>query len=145
MARRKHSGISDQRKASIHRLRDAQALFEKGRWRGAMYLAGYAVECRLKHVLMRTWRCFQLKELEDKLQARDIQQTPFTHSLHSLMVLAGGVARIQSDPILWRQFSLIVNAWQPAWRYEPNLGSLEEAAAFLEAIRRMVAWIENNL
>src|SRR5437899_11010275 len=100
MARTRHSGISDQRKASIHRLEDAEALFAAGRWRGGMYMAGYAVECRLKYVLMRMWRCYTLEELEERLRKRGVQQTPFTHSLHALFVLTGGYPRLtQNDSV----------------------------------------------
>ncbi|MEO6807866.1 MAG: hypothetical protein ABI353_01995 [Isosphaeraceae bacterium] len=41
-------GVSEQEKAGKHRLEDAKALFDVGRWRGSMYLAGYAVECMLE-------------------------------------------------------------------------------------------------
>jgi hypothetical protein len=47
-------GISEQAKAGKHRLDDAHVLFNGARWRGAMYLAGYAIECRLKTKLMRS-------------------------------------------------------------------------------------------
>ena len=36
------------RKAALQRKNDAHALLEKQRWRGAMYLGGYAIECKLK-------------------------------------------------------------------------------------------------
>jgi len=43
-----YGGISEQSKASKHRLDDARALLNAGRWRSAMYLSGYAVECLIK-------------------------------------------------------------------------------------------------
>jgi len=56
-----YQGITQQRKAALKRLRDAEFLLaveETVTWRrskgpharGAMYLAGYAVECKLKLV-----------------------------------------------------------------------------------------------
>ncbi len=40
-------GVSEQEKAGKHRMQDARVLLNAGRWRGAMYLAGYSVECLL--------------------------------------------------------------------------------------------------
>lgn len=39
MARGQDGGISEQSKASKHRLDDARALFASFRWQGAMYLS----------------------------------------------------------------------------------------------------------
>ncbi|HQU42571.1 MAG TPA: hypothetical protein PK867_07145 [Pirellulales bacterium] len=47
------SGVSEQAKAAKHRMDDARALFNATRWRGAMYLAGYSLECLLKVKLAR--------------------------------------------------------------------------------------------
>ena len=65
-----YGGVSEQRKAGKHRLDDARALFEKQRWRGAMYLAGYSIECLLKTKLMERHGCRNLNELEDELGLR---------------------------------------------------------------------------
>jgi hypothetical protein len=72
MAREQHLyfGVTEQSKAAKHRWDDAQALLAAGRWRGAMYLAGYAVECLLKATLMRRFGCRQLAELEEELRRR---------------------------------------------------------------------------
>ena len=52
MARRPSNGVSEQAKAGKHRMDDARALLEARRWRGAMYMAGYSIEGRLKSKLM---------------------------------------------------------------------------------------------
>lgn len=145
MARKRHSGAADQRKASVHRFHDAEALFDKGRWRGSMYMAGYAVECRLKYKLMRRWKCFNMEELEDRLTARGIEQTPFTHSLQILLRLAEAMDRLRQNEPLWNRFRKDVNRWQPAWRYNPDLSSKQEAARFLETVKEMLHWVDNNI
>jgi HEPN domain-containing protein len=40
------------------RARDMTALWEAGRHHGAIYMAGYVVECRLKELLQRSGRSF---------------------------------------------------------------------------------------
>jgi hypothetical protein len=63
-----YGGISEQSRAAGHRRADAQALFDKELWRGAMYLAGYAIECSLKCKLMEKFACRNLDELEQRLR-----------------------------------------------------------------------------
>jgi len=133
MARQRHSGITEQRKASIRRLEDAEVLLTHGRWQGAMYLAGYAVECRLKYKLMQMWQCVTLKQLEVRLQRRQAAFNPFTHSLRVLLRVAGGLERLQANGELWGRFAATVNAWQPAWRYRGDLGNAADAADFWTA------------
>jgi hypothetical protein len=50
--RLQHAGRSEQAKAGAHRLVDAKRLRAQERHRGAMYLAGYSIECKLKVRLM---------------------------------------------------------------------------------------------
>jgi hypothetical protein len=68
--RKSFGGISEQSKAISHRLTDALALQAAARWRGAMYLAGYSVECQLKVKLMRIHDCRNLREHQEELLRR---------------------------------------------------------------------------
>lgn len=142
-----HYGVSEQAKASKHRLDDARALLNAVRWRGAMYMAGYAVECLLKAKLMRKFDRRNLSELEDELQRRGMlaaQATVFTHHLEALLGMAQGLDRLRGNRTLWQQFNR-VNRWIPAWRYSPNLSSRDEAEDFFEAVEQVLHWVENNI
>ncbi len=142
-----YGGISEQSKASKHRLDDARALLNAGRWRGAMYLSGYAVECLIKTKLMRIYGCRNLHELEDELQRRNIlasHATVFTHHLELLLRLTQTFDRLRQNRILWPQFS-IINRWMPAWRYTSDLANRQDAEDFLEAVENLMNWIENNI
>ncbi len=144
MARKPHSGVTDQYKASLHRMEDARVLFAGRRWRGAMYLAGYAVECRLKYKMMRQWKCFNLEELGARLAAKGVVEAVFTHNLRQLLNISGGKDRLRDNNPTWRAFDL-VNQWQPAWRYNPSPASRETAQLFLDAAQQVVEWVQNNL
>ena len=147
MAREHFYGVSEQSKASKHRLADAHALFNEHRWRGAMYIAGYAVECLLKKKLMSMFSFQDLTELEEKLKRRRLLRaggTIFTHQLELLLVLTQSADRLRQNQPLWRQFN-IVNRWIPAWRYTANLSNREDAADFLEAVTATCRWIEHNI
>lgn len=142
-----YSGISEQAKASKHRLDDARALFNAVRWRGAMYMGGYALECLLKTKLMQMYNCRNLRELEDELQRRGalaMQATVFTHQLELLLRLTQSMGRLQQNRLLWPQFN-VVNRWLPAWRYTADLGSRQDAEDFLEAVEALMNWIEFNV
>ncbi|MBC8228627.1 HEPN domain-containing protein [bacterium] len=147
MSHNLYTGVSEQAKASKHRLDDVRALFNTVRWRGAMYMAGYAVECLLKTKLMRIYGCRNLHELEDELQRRGIlarRTTVFTHQLELLLRLTQGFDRLRQNRTFWPQFN-IVNRWIPAWRYTADLSNRQDAEDFLEAVENLMRWIENNV
>ncbi|MBW3541785.1 MAG: hypothetical protein KY476_16075 [Planctomycetes bacterium] len=140
-------GVSEQAKAAKHRLHDAKALLNSIRCRGAMYMAGYSVECLLKTKLMRTFGCRHLQELEEELLRRGLlggHATVFTHQLEVLLRLTGALDRARQSEETWRSFN-IVNRWIPAWRYNPDLSNPEDAADFLSAVETVSRWIENNI
>ena len=140
-------GVSEQGKAGRHRLDDARALLDASRWRGAMYMAGYSVECLLKTKLMRIFNCRHLGELEEELQNKGIlaaRSTVFTHQLELLLRLTNAIDRLRRNEEQWRMFNL-VNRWVPAWRYTADQSNSEDAKDFLSAIENILHWIENNI
>lgn len=146
MAKSDHDGITEQGKAARQRLEDAKVLLAGGRWRGAMYVSGYAVECILKVRLMRKFGSDHLQGLEEELERRRLlgsNRTVYTHQLLRLLQLTGAEQRMRRDAQVWGQFS-IVNRWVPAWRYASIPTGEDEATLFLAAIERVLGWIENN-
>jgi len=140
-------GATEQSKAAKHRWDDGRALLAAGRWRGAMYLAGYAIECLLKATLMRRFGCRQLADLEEELRRRGTLAgagTVFTHQLRTLLTLAGSLNRLRQNAAIWRRFN-DANRWLPAWRYTADLADREEAEEFLTAVDAVRQWIEHNI
>ena len=147
MNRNLHDGVSELDGASRQRLADAQALLNASRWRGAMYMAGYAVECLLKTKLMHIYDCKSLRELEDLLRQRSIlpvHRTVFTHQLEDLLKLAPGYNRLRQNRDVWHMFHE-VNLWTPQWRYTAKHSTRQEATRFLAFIENIMRWIETNL
>lgn len=147
MSRDLYQGLSDQGKAGKHRMDDAWALLNAVRWRGAMYMAGYSVECLLKTKLMRMFDCRQLSELEDELQKRGMlaaQATVFTHQLEVLLRLTTALDRLRHNEECWRSFNM-VNRWVPAWRYNADVSNAGDAKDFLDAVEKVSHWIEHNI
>lgn len=140
MARADYSGRSDQRKAAMKRLQDARVLLEQGRYRGAMYLAGYAVECKLKAVAMEIYDCWTLRQLIERWDVDE--NTVFTHGLEALVNRLPIQQRFRQSPV-WRDFA-VVNRWMPAWRYNPHNGTCEAAKNFISATHRVYKWLDAN-
>ena len=143
MSRRAHGGRSEQYKASIHRKMDAERLRGAYRWRGAMYLLGYAVECNLKAKLMERYGHQHLEALQAYLQTRfrpDVDV--FTHSLHDLMTWTEGETRIAQS--LQRQWGQVCK-WQVDWRYSPDAGTKLECKNFFEAAERVLGFIQRSV
>ncbi len=146
---RLHNGIGEQAGASLQRLTDARVLFAASRWRGAMYLAGYAVECLLKTKLMQIYDCRTLRELELELELKrrsilPAHGTVFTHHLEGLLRLAPGHHRLLNNSEMSYLFN-DVNRWTPHWRYDPKQASPEEATQFMTHVDRVMHWINTNI
>lgn len=147
MAKDLHHGVSDQSKASLRRREDAEALFQSGRWQGAMYLGGYAVECLLKAALMHQFDCRTLADLERELRDRGLMaadSTMYTHQFETLFRVAGHFDRLRASREVWPRFRT-VNLWRPSLRYDPHPVGPEDAQDFLEAVDQIVAWIRSNI
>jgi HEPN domain-containing protein len=115
------------------RLMDARALLEAGRHQGAKYLAGYAVELKLKARIARTlgWSEFPPEDAS-------FTQMPLlkTHKLHLLLLLSGVKARILgAHAAEWAA----VLQWDPEQRYEAiDSVSARDAQSFVEAVKSLV-------
>jgi len=151
MSKYEFGKIADQRKAAFKRLRDAKALLgrQEGDWyqqkgrhaRGAMYLAGYAVECKLKAIAMEVNRCRSLGELQARWGVTE--QDVYTHGLEALARRLPLYNRLRKSSV-WRDFASQVNRWRPAWRYDPQDHRNETAAAFVAAVETVYNWLESN-
>jgi len=113
---------SDYQRLSDVRLDDAQALLHAGRWAGAYYLLGYAVECGLKACAARQ---FRQEEVPEKALVHDF----YTHSMDKLLGISGveGLlqARVKADDGFRDNWN-IIRDWSESSRYDH---AIEEGAA----------------
>lgn len=144
MARYDFEGLSEQRRAAIRRLADARVLYADGHWRGAMYLAGYVIECRLKARLMEMHGCLTLKELGRRLSARYPRATESitTHNIEALLSYTGVLERMQAHADMdTKRAYYLCRTWRTSWRYHPEQGNEHECTAFLNAVDRLSRFI----
>jgi HEPN domain-containing protein len=123
---------------------DAETLLSSGRWSGAYYLAGYAVECALKACLAKKT---SLHDFPDKSFA----QQAFTHNIAELLNLAGLRIQLQLDSTPAANPTLGVN-WQRVkdWDEKARYQQRDEAEArrFYQAVtdaaNRVLPWIKRH-
>jgi hypothetical protein len=146
-ARYEYGGRTEQTKAAFKRRADARALAEKERWRGAMYLGGYAVECRLKAKLMEMFNARTLDHLGKILTRRTGQKVELaTHSIEYLFGFTGARNRLSShgnERVL--KAYRCCNTWTTSWRYRPDDGKSDECEQFLDAVDLFDRFIESSI
>jgi hypothetical protein len=116
------------------RLREAQMLAQAGGYDGAVYLAGYTIECALKARIARQTQAEEFPDLK-KVQAS------YVHDLNALVGVAGLGAELDStaDAVLLRDWAL-VSQWKEDDRYRTGASEIE-ARDRLIATERVLARI----
>lgn len=125
-------------RVAYRRLEEAETLRSAGYYSGSIYLAGYAVECMMKSLILAT--------------------TPVTHHNRVISEFRGQIAhnfdwlrhRLSQNQALIRgrpitDSFLVVGSWGPDLRYEPGPGDPEEAFRFMAAVRIIVKVIDARL
>jgi len=114
--------------ASKERLQDAKALFKVKRYGGAVYLAGYVIECLLKAVICEYLRVKQLPN----------QYT--VHNLESLLAACGLKDTLRASPMLAKYFDVILE-WTVTMRYRGSIVRADDARKFMEAVTEVRLWL----
>lgn len=151
MSRYTHGSRSSLARAGIARRIDAENLYNAGRFAGAVYLAGYKVECALKVALMEVARVDHLRELEGWLRSR-LRVGPET-MLHNVEVLSEhhpGVLRMLANPGQPTNREMLkarndCNRWRAEGRYDPRALDAKSALSRLEAVDKYSAFVRNSL
>jgi hypothetical protein len=122
------------------KIAEAKILLDAGKWTGAYYLAGYAVECGLKACIANLLKSevFPEKSFSDKL---------YIHDLKKLIVLAGlelqWEADRQANNNLFTCWDIVL-LWTEASRYDKK--SQTDAQALYDAITQnpdgVLPWIQ---
>jgi hypothetical protein len=145
---RRYDGLSEYRKVAQHRLHDAQELLmeptleleagirDRRHLRGAMYLAGYSVECILKaYIISCSGEHRTLAEIAPEFTGNA------GHSLDRLLLRSGLEGDLGVHLADWQ----LCRTWTPDWRYSPDVPSRGEAMSFVAASQRVHAWIRSRV
>jgi HEPN domain-containing protein len=112
------------RSIAAARLDDARHLFAAGRFDGASYLCGYAVELALKARICNTLGWTDFPESSREFEPyRSLK----THSLEVLLTFTGQQQNVKTNHLVeWSH----VTSWDPESRYKP-IGTVAESKAQL--------------
>lgn len=130
--------LTDRRRyleAGRQRLADARVLLGAGRWNGAVYLAGFAVECLLKSLLLA------------RRGARTLDREHWHHDLWKLAAAAGVDRELKqrSHAQAGEAFALLTNEWGVTIRYEGRRFSPPEADEIFRGARRLMTWLAGRV
>jgi HEPN domain-containing protein len=117
------------RDVAIHRLDDAQALPGQRRYNGAVYLAGYAVECQLKYAYCKR---FNVVHLPASLE---------THDWDVLVEKAQLRAEINLDRRMRAFYQALADRWGPSLRYSTSRLSKSEAERLYTELKELYRFI----
>jgi HEPN domain-containing protein len=124
--------------AAKQRFEDARFLLGAQRTTGAMYLAGYSVECMLKALVLSSVPAATRPQVLASFRGSKghdfdwLKRQYFKH----------GGAQFPSD--VMRHFSL-VNTWETDLRYYAATARPADAADFIRAVEEMMAWADARL
>ncbi len=97
------------------RLDDAETLLDRSRFNGAIYLAGYAVECHLKYAVC------------DRKNVLYLPATLEVHDWDKLVEAAGLAADIKAQHQISLIYDALAERWGPALRYRTVKYAASEA------------------
>jgi HEPN domain-containing protein len=125
------------------RIDEASVLLAQGKYNGAYYLAGYAVECGLKACIAR------LTSQDDYPPKPKFIHDYYSHEIDKLVKTAGLTAQrdadIAADPVLDANWD-IVKDWTEESRYERKTQAQAQQliAAITDAAHGVLPWIKRR-
>jgi len=133
---------SDFQKLAEIRVQDARILLDAGRFDGAYYLVGYAVECALKACIAK-----QVKEFD--FPDRKIVKDSYVHDLNQLLQLSG-VGHLHDEELkknpAFDDCWAVVKDWKEDSRYTsvPEKTARNMFAAVTDAQNGILTWLMNH-
>ncbi len=115
------------------RRKDSRALLDRGRFDAAVYVAGYIVECQLKHAVT---------------VSLSVTKLPANYECHDwkLLVDAAGLRPALDAPVHEQTRAALVEvteAWQPSIRYFVNKFDRAAAARFCKLAEDVHTWLKS--
>jgi hypothetical protein len=116
-------------------------LLESERTIAAVYLAGYCVECMWKALIITQAGKDKKEEVLDQFRGAGAHNYDWLRSLYDKH---GGKPPPKNDRDLARAF-ITVDSWGTHLRYDPGTMPEDDAAEFLDAVRRIRKWADERL
>ncbi len=124
-------------RCALQRYREAQVLLEATYTTGAVYLAGYGIECILKALVLMAVPAGARPDTLKSFRGNKAHEYEWLRSLY----LTNGGARFPRE--VTQHFTL-VNDWSTDLRYTPRSVRADEAEAFLGAAEAIIEWAKER-
>jgi hypothetical protein len=122
------------------RIDEARVLLQGGRYDGAVYLGGYAVECALKAVITKGIPAQTFPESKKDVDAW------FTHRLDDLLKTARLSDELKKNPAVFNRWSVVLK-WSETKRYERGTdenAARDFCAAIDDASEGVLPWLKQH-
>ena len=141
------------RAVAERRFADACCLRDSGqqeRANGAIYMAGFAIECLLKALLLERHPNLRKRVDPGKLSSsdREVQSLLYSHELDDMLGFLPEVekklaaVKTKSGQSAWKRFSDICEEWTVYARYSPAAAKLDDARRYLETVEEVKKWLK---
>ena len=127
------------RGCAFQRYEEAMVLFKADYTTGAVYLAGYGIECILKSLVLMAVPAATRPDMLKSFRGSKAHEYEW---LRSIYLVHGGARgfHVRSTSTL-----LLVNDWSTDLRYTPRAVRTDEAEAFLVAAVAIIRWADGRL
>lgn len=125
-------------RCALHRHEEAQVLLKAEFTTGAVYLAGYGVECILKALVLDADSLATQTDTLRSFRGNNGHDYEWLRSLYFIK------AKTRFPAEITRQFTL-VNEWSTDLRYSPRSFRNEEAGAFVASAENIIKWADGRL
>ncbi len=123
---------------AYQRLEEAEVLCDAGYCIGAVYLAGYAVECMLKALILNSIPESGQEEVEAEFRGQRAHEYEWLRYRYAQTSPPGIPAAISAS-------LAFVSTWDTSLRYKPGLGEPRDASRFLEEVKLILDWADNRI
>jgi hypothetical protein len=124
-------------RVAYQRIEEAEVLYRAGYYVGAVYLAGYGVECMLKALIANSSPLKDQPTIEAEFRGQRAHQYEWLRHRYAQT----GAPALPRDTNASLAF---VSTWDTALRYTPGMGNREDASRFLAEARKILLWADNR-
>jgi len=144
------------RTVAQRRFDDAECLLQKGqnaRANGAMYLAGFVIECLLKAKLLEKYQWLQIAGNTGNLTTDDRRLYDLCYRMHDLAAILDHLTELgehlknlnsfrYEKGRLYSMLKSVVGRWTIFARYSPQMAPMQEAGDFVRQIKEIKEWLK---
>ena len=125
-------------RVAYQRLQEAELLFDAGFFIGTVYLAGYAVECMLKALILNSLPEKDHESVEAEFRGQRAHQYEWLRHRYAQTTAPGLPAEISES-------LAFVSTWDTSLRYKPGVGEPKDASRFLREVQHILEWANNRI